>query len=241
VQNKLFTSCSAWMAVTGLILGTSTGFAVATPPTIDVQTAAQVATLNGTGATYGNANATFQNPAPGSPTGPGMVGSGTSAELFGGPSAADADTVLLVLSGAAASLDAKTITLTFDGLTPVSFTASNFFSTAAGSSPSNNNGAVNGTKFPTADHAAADITFSGYLTKNADLGAVTITSPINLRVDVFGDSPIGPTSRIVGIAPTSGGLGVIPQADPIALFAVATIGLMGVMVVRHRRHHCTSG
>ena len=32
----------------------------------------------------------------------------------------------------------------------------------------------------------------------------------------------------------------VPEPNPTALFGVAAIGLMGVMVVRHRRHHCTS-
>jgi hypothetical protein len=31
----------------------------------------------------------------------------------------------------------------------------------------------------------------------------------------------------------------VPEPNPTALFGVAAIGLMGVMVVRHRRHHCT--
>ena len=64
------------------------------------------------------------------------------------------------------------------------------------------NGTVNGIGFPTALHAAADITFSGPLVKNADLGTVTITSPINLRVDVFGDifNPTAGYDTIVGNA-----------------------------------------
>jgi hypothetical protein len=72
MKNKLF--ASARIALTGLILGTSAGFA-ATPLTIEVQTAAQVSALNGSGATYGPpSNATF-------PMGPFTVGSGTSVNL----------------------------------------------------------------------------------------------------------------------------------------------------------------
>ena len=39
------------MALTGLILGTTAAFAAV--PSISIQSAAQVAALNGTGATYG--------------------------------------------------------------------------------------------------------------------------------------------------------------------------------------------
>jgi hypothetical protein len=31
----------------------------------------------------------------------------------------------------------------------------------------------------------------------------------------------------------------VPEPSPMALYGVAAIGLMGVMMVRHRRHHCT--
>jgi hypothetical protein len=124
----------------------------------------------------------------------------------------------------------------------VSFTASNFFSTTADGFPLSMmgimglaNGAVNGIMFPTADHASADITFSGPLTAGAILGAVTITSPINLRVDVFGDSLA--TGRIVGNVANSGaeGIAAVPEPNPMALFGAAAIGLLGVMMVRHRR------
>jgi hypothetical protein len=122
------------MALTGLILGTSTGFA-ATPTAIDVQTRAETAALNGSGATYGPpANATF-------------------------------------------------------AAGPFTITCSDPF-------------------------------------------------PTNLRADVFGDSG----GLIVGNAANSGAEGIttapVPEPNPMALCGVATIGLMGVMVVRHRRHHC---
>jgi hypothetical protein len=79
------------------------------------------------------------------------------------------------------------------------------------------------------------------LPKGVALGDVTITSPINLRVDVFGDSST--TGLIVGNAANSGAEGVspvpIPEPSPTALF-VGAIALIGVLVVRHRRHRCTS-
>jgi hypothetical protein len=160
--------------------------------------------------------------------------------LTGGPAASNADTILLVLStNSLASLGAGTIGLTFEGLSPVRFTASDFFSTTLGGFPSKisgiANGQVNGISFPSADHAAADIIFSESLTKDATLGAVTITSPINLRVDVFGDA----NGLIVGNAANGGSEGItpVPEPSPMALFGVTAIGLVGVMVVRHRWHH----
>jgi hypothetical protein len=237
MQNRLFTCYSTWMTLAGLILGPTAAFA----QTIRVDSAAQVAALNGTGANYGPpANATF-------PDGPFTIASGTSATLTGGPAAANADTILLVLSATSANVASLgSIKLAFDSATgsPVTITSANFFTTAAGGFPSSipgiANGAVNGISFPTAEHAAVDITFSGPLTKGADLGDVTITTPINLRVDVFGDS--SSTGRIVGNAANSGAEGVrpIPEPSPMALFGVGAIGLVGIMVVRHRRHYCTS-
>ena len=93
--------------------------------------------------------------------------------------------------------------------------------------------------FPHADHAVADIIFSEFLTKNATLGQVTITSPINLRVDVFGDA----NGLIVGNAANGGAEGIapVPEPNPMALFGIAAVGLMVIMVVRHRKHHWTRG
>ena len=238
MKDKLFISGIAWMALAGIVLETSTGFAASSPVGIALETAEQVAALNGSGANYGPpSNATF-------PDGPFTVASGTSVNLTGGPTASNADTILLVLStNDSASLGAGTIGLTFEGLSPVSFTASDFFSTTLGGFPSNisgiANGQVNGISFPHADHAAADIIFSEFLTKNATLGPVTITSPINLRVDVFGDA----NGLIVGNAANGGAEGIapVPEPNPMALFGIAAVGLMGIMVVRHRKHHRTRG
>jgi hypothetical protein len=171
MKNNLFT-CSLCMALTGLILGTSSGFAARSPVGIAVETGKQVAARNGSGAIYGPpSNATF-------PDGPFTVASGTSVNLTGGPAASNADNILLVLStNSLESLGAGTIGLTFEGLSPVNFTASDFFSTALGGFPSHisgiGNGQVNGIRFPGADHAAADIIFSEFLTQNVTLGMVT--------------------------------------------------------------------
>jgi hypothetical protein len=244
MENKLSVCYSASIALSALILGTTAALASPTPTAIQVETAADVAALNGTGAVYGPpSNATF-------PDGPFTVGSGTSATLSAGPAGGNADTLLLVLSATSTDVASLgTITLKFDGLTPVSFSSADFFTSAQGGFPTTNipgiaNGAVNGIKFPTAEHAAADITFSGPLTPtDAVLGDVTITSSINLRVDVFGDN--SSTGLIVGNAANSGAEGItgipvpIPEPTPTALF-VGAIALIGVMVVRHRRRDCTS-
>jgi hypothetical protein len=244
LKNKLLPSCCAWMALTGLILGTSPGFAQ-TATNITVQSLSQIQTLTASPpANYGTPDpATFADK-------PFTVKSGTGAELFGGtPSAPAADTVLLVLSATSAGVASLGIIgLKFDGLPAVSFAASDFFTTAQTGFPTKvmsiANGTVNGIGFPDALHAAADITFSGPVVAGADLGTVTITSPINLRVDVFGDifNTTAGHDTIVGNAANSGAEGVTPapEPSPMALFGVATVGLVGVMLVRHRRHHCTS-
>jgi len=246
MKNRLFNSYIAGMALAGLILGTSPGFAATATSLNGPLTQGQLQALNGPGATYGTpSNATF-------PDGPITVNSGTGATLSGGPDASSANSVLLVLSATDASvmtLGGQTIGLTFSGsglTASVTFGEGDFISQANSGFPSNTqsiaNGVVNGVQFSTADHAAADILFSSPLVKGETLGTVSITSPINLRVDVFGDSGTSGTDLIVvGNAANSGAEGVspIPEPSPMALFGVAAIGLMGVMVVRHRRHHCT--
>ena len=187
-------------------------------------TVAQFDALNGSGATYGPpSNATF-------PDGPFTVGSGTASPLTGGPNAAKADTILLVLSTPdPLALGSKTIDLTFGSLHTVDFSASDFYSTSATGFPTSihgiANGAVNGIKFPTSDHAGVDINFGSILTKNAFLGNVTITSPVNLRVDIFGDY----NGLIVGNAANSGAEGIAATPEPSTLwfFGPFFLGLLG--------------
>jgi hypothetical protein len=178
-------------------------------------------------------NATF-------PDGPFTVASGTSVNLTGGPSASSASDILLVLSaspGAIASLGNITLAFTLTGLstpTTITFAASDFFTTSNAGFPSNitsiANGAVNGIKFPTSDHAGAEILEGP--TKNVVLGSVDITSPIDLRVDVFG---IGSTGLIVGNAANSGSEGITggsvaavpePSTWAMLLLGFASIGFM---------------
>jgi hypothetical protein len=205
-------------------------------------TSAQLTALNGGGAAYG--------PPPGAhffEPGPITVNSGDAATLFAGNSqgAGAASTALLVLS--ATPTDVATlgsITLTFDALPPVTFAASDFFDSATAGFPSNINGiaqgAVNGIKFDDSLHAAADLDFGALISSlyGADVAidSVTIASPINLRVDVFGDN----AGLIVNNTPNSGALGVqcppgtpgctsapplVPEPGTLALLGSALTGL----------------
>ena len=162
-----------------------------------------------TGGTYGPpAPATF-------PDGPYTVASGATSELTTGPAASNADSVLLVVSATAsqvAALGSQTVTLDYGGET-VTFSASDFATSAADGFPSKiggiANGQVNGISFPTAEHAAVDIVYNKSLSSlfgptGSNIAPVTIDSPINLRVDVFGDN----NGKIVGNAANSGAEGV---------------------------------
>jgi hypothetical protein len=157
-----------------------------------------------------------------------------------------ANSVLLVLSATSTDVNSLgSIKLGFDSAanSPVTFGKTDFFTDTFPTGISGiADGAVNGIKFysdaaTTVEHAAVDIVYTTPLTQTL-LGDVTITSPINLRSDVFSDFD----GKIVDNAANSGALGVAPIPEPsrVALFGVGAIGLMGVMVMRHRRHHCTS-
>ena len=218
---------------------------VAMATSITIETAADVAKMN-------NSNATYGTPPPAAfPDGPYTVGSGTSAPLTGGPGATknSVDSVLLVLSGDKSALGTNSITLTFGTLSAVTIGATDFFSTAAGGFPNSiqsiANGAVNGIKFPDSDHAAVDILFSSDIAKNEALGDVTIVSPINLRVDVFGDTNNTLSGNtIAGNAANSGAEGVcgagntcsntsVPEPAGITLLATGLLGL-GMLQLRRR-------
>lgn len=204
--------------------------ALATPTVTSLTaplTQAQFQALNGTGAEYGPpSNATF-------PDGPFTVASGTSVNLTGGPAAESATTVLLVLSADdVMELGAGTIGLQFtdtaNNVFNATFDASDFFTTSEAGFPDNingiANGAVNGIKFPDAVHAGADLTFNSVLEKDAVLGSVAITSPIDLRVDVFGDA----NGLIVGNAANSGAEGITGGMTPVPEPGEAGLFLLGL-------------
>jgi hypothetical protein len=231
------------------ILATA-GLALGALPALSVVTAAQATTITGpltatelealnSGASYGPPSiATF-------PDGPYTVNSGTGATLSGGPDAADANSILLVLSASSVTaLGSGEISLQFGNLTPIDFTAADFYSTLAAGFPTSAggingiaNGEVNNISFSSSEHAAADITGFGTLTNNETLGTVTITSPINLRVDVFGDE----NGTIIGNAANSGAEGIdgsstvtpppspssVPEPASSAGLVVLALGLLG--------------
>jgi hypothetical protein len=231
----------------------------ATATTITVGTGQGVlpGVANSSSATYGAPTAaTFYEP------GPLTVGSGTSAELFAGPKPGqkDVDYLLFVLSGDVSSLGSKTISFSlqgngsYTGGGSVSFGFTDFFSTASDGFPASitsiANGEVNGIKFPDASHAAVMVSgFNfGNIATGTVLADVVVTSPINLRVDVFGVDPPAnhgsggtvPTTTadfIINNAPNSGALGVtgsspspaVPDGgSTMMLLGAALTGLAGI-------------
>lgn len=214
---------------------------------ITLETAAGVADLT-SGATYGPpAPATF-------PDGPFIVSSGTSVPLAGGPGSPagtkkhpiSVDTVLLVLSSTEiADLGSHSITLTFDSLPSVEILSGDFFTTTDGGFPNSIKGIalgqVNNISFPTAEHAAVDIAFNEGIANGDSLGNVTIVSPIDLRVDVFGDAH----GTLIGNAANSGAEGVnactdgcgntpVPEPEEMTLLATALLAL-GMVKFRYRQ------
>jgi hypothetical protein len=229
-------SSIAFLGLTGVLVCFGTALTIpaeATPSISGPLTAGQFDALNGSGANYGTpSNATF-------PDGPFTVGSGTGTELTGGPAASNATSILLVLSATDPSaLGAGTVDLTFGSLKTVDFSSSDFYSTSATDFPTTiksiANGAVNGIKFPNSDHAGALIDLGSLLVKDADLGLVTITSSINLRVDVFGVNK----GLIVGNAANSGAEGVSPglasTPEPSTALLFGT-GLLALFFIRNHR------
>jgi len=232
------------IVLAGVVAGglTATTAAMAGPvaTSITIESATSVSGLTSGGS--------FGPPAPATlPDGPFTVASGTSVALTGGPGSPAGtkkhpiavDSVLLVLSGDAAALGSKTISLTFGTLGTIELGASDFFSTSSGGFPTSiggiAEGAVNGIKFPDSEHAAADILFSSGIAKGDVLGDLTIVSPIDLRVDVFGDAD----GKIIGNAANSGAEGVLactnhcggtdaPEPASLALLASGIIGLVSM-------------
>ncbi len=152
-------------------------------------TAAQISALTGADDTdYGpSAGANFTD-------GPLILPTGSTTDLFAGndPGRELVAALMFVVSIDPASVASLgTVSFTLAGVGTVNFGASDFFSTGALGFPDNisgiGNGDAPGLKFPPSVHAAlrVDGLDLGSVT-GADLGDVSISSPVDLRVDIFG-------------------------------------------------------
>jgi hypothetical protein len=139
--------------------------------------------------------------------------SDTARPPCGGPHAADATSVRLVLTTDNLSgLGTRSITPGFNGATPgsASLASADFAGGSANEFPSPiasiANDAVNAIRFTdrNAQHAAADILSGTAPTRNAVLGNVTIASQMDLRIDVFADALGKGRERMIGNAANSG-------------------------------------
>ena len=221
-QTWTYTQTVSRITSTSLIQTSSTQVST-TGTSIAPLTSAQFNALNSGGAVYGPAaSAAFTD-------GPFTVASGVASNLMTAPRASDANGIALVLSATAAdiaALGSQTIQLTFNGQT-ITFSAANFASGSSEGFPSSigglANGQVNGIRFSSSLHAGANFTYAAPLSSvggtGSSLGSVVVTSPINLRVDVFGDK----NGVIIDNAANSGAEGVSGAAGAGGSFQSAGV------------------
>ena len=151
--------------------------------------------------------------------GPITVLSGETADLFAGnnPGREDVDSVLFVISIDPDVLsELGTIDFEIAGIGSVGFAPTDFFSSGdlgfPAIIPGIGNGKVNDTRFSDALHAAAHAVIDGLdaFSPDEDIDDVTVNTPVDLRIDVFG---LDASGRIINNTPNSGAIGVTGE-DP---------------------------
>jgi hypothetical protein len=128
--------------------------------------------------------------------GPMVFGSGEEAALYAGPNMgrANIESILFVFSARPSDLSSLgTVGFTLDvggTLVSHSFLAADFLSTSTCDLPVSlagiGDGEVLGIVFPDTYHAAARVWLDLGSVTDAQIGLVTVTTPVDLRVDIFG-------------------------------------------------------
>jgi hypothetical protein len=218
-----------------LLVAAEPGSAAAAPISVTSvvkETQAGFNALNGPGAIYNSPGvAGFPDPAV-------TVDSGTAADLTttnNNNQISGQDSILLVLTSLLPLEGNQAVTLTFDDLLTnvdhrVTFTSSDFFTTAQAGFPRSSNGQVNGISFAAGNalHAGVDIKYSGALSASTVVASVAVNSPIDLRLDVFGDKQ----GLIMSRSSNSHSEGV--DAPEPSAFLLLGVGVFGLLAVRCR-------
>jgi len=224
---------AAALGVLGAVFAGPADADTVTVSSFDKETQAGFAALNGKDAKYNTPGLA------GFPNGNPSVYSGTAFALTTTNQIDGQDSILLVLSALNPLAANQTITLTFNDVLShkndvVQFKAADFFTTAnAGFKAKDfDNGKVNGITFADANvmHAGVDIVYSGNVPKKTLVGSVTVNSPIDLRLDIFGDK-----SRVIA-SHSSSNLGIrAPEPSGFVLMAGGLLALLGARRRRSRQ------